>query len=148
MLRPPFFWTRLEPDPDGSRLYFGKSFIYPLAAAPLVKVFGTNGFLVLHALLLAGVAWCAYLFLHARAPAMPSVLLAGAFVMASVVPVYFVWITPEFQLRARLLRVLLLVVQGSRFSRPHAAAATLARRVTKRRRGGIYSWRRDLLEAD
>ena len=95
MLRPPFFWTRLEPDPDGSRLYFGKSFIYPLAAAPLVKVFGTNGFLVLHALLLAGVAWCAYLFLHARAPAMPSVLLAGAFVMASVVPVYFVWITPE-----------------------------------------------------
>ena len=95
MRRPPFFWTRLAPDPDGSRLYFGKSFIYPLVAAPLVKVFGTNGFLVLHALLLGGVAWCAYLFLHARAPALPSVLLAGAFVMASVVPVYFVWITPE-----------------------------------------------------
>ena len=95
MRRPPFFWTRLAPDPDGSRLYFGKSFIYPLVAAPLVKVFGTNGFLVLHALLLGGVAWCAYLFLHARAPALPSVLLADAFVMASVVPVYFVWITPE-----------------------------------------------------
>ena len=26
---------------------------------------------------------------------MPSAVLAGAFVMATVVPVYFVWITPE-----------------------------------------------------
>jgi hypothetical protein len=95
MLRPPFFWTRLQPDPDTSRLFFGKSFVYPLLAAPFVKVFGTNGFLLFHALLLAGVAWCAYLFLHARSPATPSALLAGAFVMASVVPVYFVWITPE-----------------------------------------------------
>ena len=95
MKRPPFFWTRLEPDPDASRLFFGKAFIYPLFAAPFVKIFGTNGFLVLHALLLAGVVWCAYLFLHARAPALPSALLAGAFVLATVVPVYFVWITPE-----------------------------------------------------
>jgi hypothetical protein len=95
MLKPPFFWTRVQPDPDASRLYYGKSFIYPLFAAPFVKVFGTNGFLVLHALLLAAVAWCAFLFLHARAPAVPSALLAGAFVMATVVPVYFVWITPE-----------------------------------------------------
>ena len=95
MMRPPFFWTRVEPDPDGARLFFGKSFIYPLFAAPFVRLFGTNGFLLLHAVLLAGVAWCAYLFLHARAPALPSAVLAGAFVMASVVPVYFVWITPE-----------------------------------------------------
>ena len=95
MMRPPFFWTRVESDPDGSRLFFGKSFIYPLFAAPFVRLFGTNGFLLLHAVLLAGVAWCAYLFLHARAPALPSAVLAGAFVMASVVPVYFVWITPE-----------------------------------------------------
>jgi hypothetical protein len=95
MLRPPFVWTRTQPDPDQSRLFYGKSFIYPLAAAPLVKVFGTNGFLVLHAVLLALVVWCGYLFLHARMPAMPATLLAGAFVMATVVPVYFVWITPE-----------------------------------------------------
>ena len=95
MLRPPFVWTRTQPAPDTSRLFYGKSFVYPLVAAPFVKVFGTNGFLVLHALLLAGVAWCAFLFLHARSPALPSAILAGAFVMATVVPVYFVWITPE-----------------------------------------------------
>ena len=56
-------------DPDQSRLFYGKSFIYPLVAAPFVKLFGTNGFLVLHAVLLALVVLCAYLFLHARMPA-------------------------------------------------------------------------------
>jgi hypothetical protein len=93
--RPPFFVVTGGPDPVGARLYYGKSFIYPLFAAPFVKVFGTNGFLVLHAVLLALVALAAYLFLHARTPAVPSLVLAGAFVLASIVPVYFVWITPE-----------------------------------------------------
>ena len=84
-----------EPDPVQGRFYYGKAFIYPLFAAPFVLMFGTNGFLVLHAMLLSVVLFCGYLFLHARAPALPSAVLAGAFVMASVVPVYFVWIMPE-----------------------------------------------------
>ena len=83
------------PDPDSNRLYYGKSFIYPLFAAPFVKVFGTNGFLVLHALLLAIVVLCGYLFLHARAGPLVSVVLASGFLMASIVPVYFVWLMPE-----------------------------------------------------
>ncbi|HVL67865.1 MAG TPA: hypothetical protein VM364_11430 [Vicinamibacterales bacterium] len=95
MAKPPFVWFRTQPDPDPNRLFYGKSFIYPLFAAPFVKVFGTNGFLVLHAFLLAGVVWCGFLFLHARAPALPSAVLAAGFVMATVVPVYYVWITPE-----------------------------------------------------
>jgi hypothetical protein len=57
-----FPWLRPGWTSDGDRLYYGKSFIYPLVAAPFVKVAGTNGFLVLHALLLtacfaAAVAW-------------------------------------------------------------------------------------------
>jgi hypothetical protein len=83
------------PDPDPNRLYYGKSFIYPLVAAPFVKVLGTNGFLVLHALLLPLVIFAGYMFLHARAPAVTSAVLASGFVMASVVPVYFVWLMPE-----------------------------------------------------
>jgi hypothetical protein len=83
------------PDPDPNRLYYGKSFIYPLFAAPFVKVFGTNGFLVLHAFLLALVVLCGYLFLHARSGALVSAVLASGFIMASVVPVYFVWLMPE-----------------------------------------------------
>lgn len=95
MLRPPFFWTSSVPDPNPNRLFYGKSFIYPLVAAPLVKVFGTNGFVLLNALLLSAALWCGFLFLAARMQATVAALLAGAFVMASVVPVYFVWITPE-----------------------------------------------------
>lgn len=82
-------------DPNPNRLYYGKSFIYPLFAAPFVKIFGTNGFLVLHAILLTGVLFCGYLFLHARSGPLVSVVLASGFVMASVVPVYFVWLMPE-----------------------------------------------------
>jgi hypothetical protein len=86
---------RGAPDPDPNRLYYGKSFVYPLFAAPFVKIFGTNGFLVLHALLLPIVIFCGYMFLHARAGAISSAVLASGFVMASVVPVYFVWLMPE-----------------------------------------------------
>jgi hypothetical protein len=95
MLRPPFFWTTTIDDSDPTRLFFGKSFIYPLFARPFIELFGTNGFLVFHALLLALVFWCGYAFLHARMPASISALLAGAFLLATVVPVYFVWIAPE-----------------------------------------------------
>ena len=84
-----------QPDPDTQRYFYGKSFIYPLFAAPFMLVFGTNGFLVLHALLVALVLLCGYLFLHARAGPWPSAILAASFVMASAVPVYFVWIMPE-----------------------------------------------------
>jgi hypothetical protein len=93
--RPPFVVIESVPDGDGTRYYYGKSFIYAVCAAPFVRMFGTNGFLVLHALLLALTTLCGYLFLHARMPPAPAALLASAFVLVSVVPVYFVWITPE-----------------------------------------------------
>lgn len=83
------------PDPDQSRYFYGKSFIYPLFAAPLILLFGSNGFLVLNALSLALVLLCGYLFLHARSGPWPSAILAAGFVMASVVPVYFVQMMPE-----------------------------------------------------
>jgi hypothetical protein len=95
MLRPPFIWIRTQPDPDSSRYFYGKSFAYPLFAAPFVRLFGTNGFLVFHAILLALVVWCGYLFLLTRMTALLASAMTGAFVVASIVPVYFVWITPE-----------------------------------------------------
>jgi hypothetical protein len=88
--------VKLE-DPIRTRLYYAKSFIYPLAAAPFVWLFGTHGFLVFHALLLALDLYLAYLFLLARGsePA-AAAAFALVFLIASVVPVYFVWMTPEF----------------------------------------------------
>jgi len=91
-----FPWIRIGKPYVVDRLFFGKAFLYPLVAAPFVRVFGTNGFLVLHALLLsacfaAGAAW-----LHNRGST-PSASLAysAVFLAASIVPVYFVWLTPE-----------------------------------------------------
>ncbi|CAN5480243.1 hypothetical protein BH23ACI1_BH23ACI1_20960 [soil metagenome] len=92
----PFVVLEKSPDPSRSRLFYGKAFIYPLAAAPFVWLFGTNGFLVLHAFLLALNVGAGYLFLRARG-SQPG-LAAGfslVFIFASVVPLYFVWLMPE-----------------------------------------------------
>jgi hypothetical protein len=93
---PPFFVIASGPDPDGGRLYYGKGFIYPLFAAPFVWLFGTNGFLVLHALLMTACFACAYGFLVARSAALPALIFAIAFLFFSVAPVYMVWLTPDF----------------------------------------------------
>lgn len=93
----PFFrWLKREDPQRETRLYFSKSYIYPLAAAPFVLVFGTNGFLVLHAILLGFDLLVIYLFVLAVTKsnwvALP---MAVAFLGTSVVPVYFVWLMPE-----------------------------------------------------
>jgi hypothetical protein len=83
-------------DPVRTRLYYSKAFIYPLVAAPFVFVAGTNGFLILHALLIGLDLFVIYLFVAARgSPPLSAASYAVAFLLASVVPVYFVWLTPE-----------------------------------------------------
>jgi hypothetical protein len=92
----PWFRRISTDEPSETRLYFGKSFIYPLVAAPFVWLFGTSGFLVLHALLIALDILVAYLWLADRgtSPALAAAF-AVVFLAGSVAPVYFVWITPE-----------------------------------------------------
>lgn len=92
----PFVGMTTTTDPDSSRLYYGKSFIYPLVAAPFVWLFGTNGFLVLHAVLMTICFSCAYGFVVARGSPIASVLFALAFLFASVAPVYMAWLTSDF----------------------------------------------------
>jgi hypothetical protein len=88
-------WVKRN-DPVRTRLYYSKAYIYPLVAAPLVWIAGTNGFLILHALLLALDLWVIYLFLSARgSPPLSAAAYAAAFLLTSVVPVYLVWLTPE-----------------------------------------------------
>jgi len=91
-----FPWVRIGKPYVIDRLFYGKSFVYPLAAAPFVRFLGTNGFLVLHALLLTACFGAAVAWLRARGSSPPAaVAYAFAFLGASVVPVYFVWLTPE-----------------------------------------------------
>jgi len=92
----PFVSLKTAPDHDATRLYYGKSFIYPLFAAPFVRVFGTNGFLVLHAILMTVCFACAYAFLAARSTPLAAAVFALAFLFASVAPVYMAYLTPDF----------------------------------------------------
>jgi hypothetical protein len=91
----PFVEMEQRADSRNDRAYFAKSFIYPLAAAPFVLLFGTNGFLLLHALLLTLDLAAAYAFLRARASPIAALSYAGVFFFASAAPVYMVWLTPE-----------------------------------------------------
>jgi hypothetical protein len=93
--KPPFFEVTGWPETRKDRFYYGKSFAYPLFAAPFVRIAGTNGFLILNALLITAAFLAAYTFVAARSSIPVALLLASAFVFASVMPVYFVWTTPE-----------------------------------------------------
>ncbi len=91
----PFLQLEAEPELRTDRLYFGKAYLFSVAVAPFVRLAGLNGVLVLHVLLLAGVLWMAYVFLAARASAPAAILVATAFLGASITPLYGVWLTPE-----------------------------------------------------
>jgi hypothetical protein len=92
----PFLEVATQPDPDQGRLFFAKSFIYPLFASPFVWLFGTNGFLVLHAVLMTLCFLCAYAFLAARSHPVAALVFAVAFLFISVAPVYMVQLAPDF----------------------------------------------------
>jgi hypothetical protein len=88
---------------SGGRIFYAKAYIYPLAAAPFVWLFGTNGFLVLHALLMAACFACAYAFVAARSHPVAALIFAFAFLFVSVVPVYMVQLGPDFFIFAIVL---------------------------------------------
>ena len=91
----PFVHVDVRPDADPTRLYFAKSFLYPLFAAPFIRLAGTNGFLVLHVLVVLAAFVCAYAFLVTRSQPVAALVFAAAYVLVSVVPVYMVWLTPD-----------------------------------------------------
>ena len=92
----PFVRMVQTEDPARYRLYYAKAYIYPLFAAPFVRVFGTNGFLVFHALLIALSFGVATRFLEALgAKTVLAASFAAVFIFASVVPIYFFWLMPE-----------------------------------------------------
>ena len=99
------FWPLYESGPEGiflkrgkgpeDRLYFGKSFIYPLVAAPFVRFAGLNGLLLLNVLLLAGMFVCLYLYAAARMASSGALLISTGFLGASITPLFGVWMMPE-----------------------------------------------------
>mgnify|MGYP006275543859 CR=1 FL=1 len=82
-------------DHRADRLYFGKSLAYAVVAAPFVRVFGLNGFWVLHILLLAVAAWCGSRYLSATSKKHAAVGFTLAFLAVSVLPVHAVYFMPD-----------------------------------------------------
>jgi hypothetical protein len=104
-------WKEYPSGPEGlflkrardSRLFFAKAYIYPLLAVPFIWVFGTNGFFVLHALLMTACFLCAYSFLAARSHPVSALIFAFAFLFISLVPIYMVQLGPDFFIFAVVL---------------------------------------------
>ena len=92
---PPFVHIAKVVDDRNDRLFFGKAMVYSLAAAPFVRFLGLNGFLVLNVLLLFGAAVCGYMFLAARSSPGAALLFTTAFICATCVPVYAVFLMPD-----------------------------------------------------
>jgi hypothetical protein len=91
----PFVRLAKRDDTNPNRLYYGKAFIYPLLAAPLVRLYGLNGLLLFNVLLLAVAVVCAYAFLAAHSPPMTAALFTSAFFGAAALPVYGVFLMPD-----------------------------------------------------
>ena len=66
-----------------------------MVAAPFVRFFGLNGLLLLHVLLLAAAGVAAYVFLSAQSSPLAAATFVSAFLGASVMPVYGVFLMPE-----------------------------------------------------
>jgi hypothetical protein len=118
----PFVHKIKREDPNPNRLYFGKSIAYAVFAAPFVRAFGLNGLLLFHVFLLGAAAVAAYLFLAAQSPPIAAATFVTAFLGASVVPVYGVFLMPEiFNFTLVLLAYFLWlykeIAPGSRINR-------------------------------
>jgi hypothetical protein len=78
------------------KLFFAKSYAYPLFAAPFVRLFGCNGFLVFHAILLLGILLMGFTYISIENEASMSLASILTFLFASVAGVYIFWISPDF----------------------------------------------------
>jgi len=91
----PFLALASTPVPTSERLAYGKAFIYPVVAAPFVLIGGVGGLVVLNVVLLAICLACAVRFCQAQCGRIAGALLGTAFIGASIMPVYGVFLMPE-----------------------------------------------------
>jgi len=89
-----FPWLRRVGEKE-PRIYFAKAFLYPMAAAPLVKLFGTRGLLVTNALCLSLAIVLAYAELRRQAPPARALAAALLLFLGTVAPLYLIWPQPE-----------------------------------------------------
>ena len=144
---PPFVHSAPAADLRDDRFYFGKALLYGVLAAPLVRVFGLNGFFVFHVLLLFSAAACLYLFLAARSKPGAALAFTTAFIGASCVPVYMVFIAPEILHFSLVAFAYFLWLYKAVLPPPNAVGGIGAAAVAGGRRGFLRSGGSDILAA-
>ncbi len=85
----------LKKGKDG-KIFFAKSFIYPLFSAPFLRIFGVNGFFVFHTILLMLMVLMGFMYFSLHNRPLLSLSVTLTFLFASVAMVYFIWISPDF----------------------------------------------------
>ncbi len=78
------------------RIFYAKSWAYSLFAAPFVRIFGYNGFLVFHSFLLLIVMLLGYAYFSLANSPLTSISYLLSFLFGSVAGVYSLWISPDF----------------------------------------------------
>ncbi len=78
------------------KLFYAKSFAYPLFAAPFVRIFGPNGALVFHAVLLLLLLLMGHAYFSLSNSPHFSLITVLSFLFASVAWIYCLWISPDF----------------------------------------------------
>ena len=119
----------LKKTADG-KIYFAKSWAYSLFAAPFVYVFGYNGFLVFHSLLLLLVLLMGFRYLALFNSSPLSLAFLLSFLFGSVAIVYFLWISPDFFNLCLAFAVMFLWLYKIRFREVSPGAAPAGRMET------------------
>lgn len=84
----------LKKGKDG-KIYYAKSFVYPLIAAPFYRVFGVHGILLCNGLMLFFVILMGFFLLKQFHPQALSLKFILIFVLGSVTPVYIWWMQAD-----------------------------------------------------
>ena len=142
----PFLHRDTEPDDRSDRLYFGKAYVYSVAAAPFVWVAGLNGLLLFHVFLLAVVVFAGYRFLAAHSPGGLAAGYALGFFGASIVPLYGVWLTSELFNVACVFLAYFLWFYKEVAPAGRGSSCGLAQESCLGHRGGRAAWNCHILE--
>ncbi|MFQ6084060.1 MAG: hypothetical protein ACE5WD_11995 [Candidatus Aminicenantia bacterium] len=81
---------------ESGRIFYAKSFAYPLFVSIFVKFFNYHGFFIFHSCLLFLILLMGYYFLSSKNNLTISLIYTLTFLFASIAIIYFIWITGEF----------------------------------------------------
>ncbi len=80
---------------ENGKIYFAKSYIYPLFVAPFFRLFGLHGILLFNGLMVFFAVLMGYLLLRKFHSERMSLIFSAGFTLATVIPIYIWWITAD-----------------------------------------------------